>query len=266
MQTKLAIAAALIGTLILGAVLSGYGVAQQSAPALSTSFSDSQEDEIRELVRAYLLENPEIIIESLNEYQDRERRAEEQKLQDGARENMSALLEGDGANAIGADTSKAKVAVVEFFDYHCGYCKRANGLVQELTKNDPDVKVVFRELPILREESEIAASYALAAREQGKYAELHFALMSEKGVLSEDRIKAIAKEAGLNVKALEKAAKNPKIDDALDETQRIAQEMGADGTPTFVIASLNGDFVEVIPGYSAEKVLGAIEAAKRAAK
>ena len=266
MQTKIAIALALLGAVILGAVMSGFGVAQQSTPAPSTSFSDKQEDEIRELVRAYLLDNPEVIIESLNEYQDRERRAEEQRLKDGARENMTVLLGGDGAYSMGADTSKAKVAVIEFFDYHCGYCKRANGLVQELTRQDPEVKVVFRELPILREESEIAASYALAAREQGKYAELHFALMSEKGVLSEDRIKAVAKKAGLDVRALEKAAKSPKIDDALEETKRIAQDMGADGTPTFVIASLDGDFLEVIPGYSAENLLGAISEAKQAAK
>ena len=265
MQTKIAIAFALIGAVILGAVLSGFGVAQQSTPAPSTSFSDTQEDEIRELVHAYLMDNPEVIIESLNEYQDRERRAEEQKLKDGARENMAALIGGDGAYAVGADTSKAKVAVIEFFDYHCGYCKRANGLVQELTRQDPDVKVVFRELPILREESEIAAAYALAAREQGKYAELHFALMSEKGVLSEDRIKTIAKKTGLDVAALEKAAKNSKIDDALDETRRIASEMGAEGTPTFVIASLDGDFLEVIPGYSAEGLLEAIKNAKKAA-
>lgn len=267
MQTKIAIGAALIGAVLFGALISGYGVAQQTtSEQIQTSFSDKQESEIRDLVRAYLLDNPEVIIESLTEHQARERQNADTRLQDGARENLSALINGEGAIAVGADTKNATVAVVEFFDYHCGYCKRANGLVQELTKDDPAVKVVFREYPILRAESEIAATYALAAHKQGKYAPFHFDLMEAQGVLTEQRVKDIAKKNGLNLATLEKDRKDAKIQSHLAETQEIAASMGAEGTPTFVIASLNGDFVEVIPGYSAEGVLAAIEQAKKASE
>ncbi len=266
MKTKLAIASALTGAALLGALLTSFGVAQQDAPKAASGFSAAQEDEIRALVRDYLVENPDIIIEAIGVYQERERAAADEKLVAGARENLQTLLSDTGGATVGADAEKAKVAVIEFFDYHCGYCKRATGLVQELTKRDPDVKVVFRELPILREESRIAAEYALAAREQGKYAEFHFALMEAQGVLSEKRIKEIAKKSGLDVGALAKARSDAKIANAIDETLEIAKAMGADGTPTFIVASLEGDFMEVMPGYRAESILEAVEKAKKAAR
>ncbi|MEL7488095.1 MAG: DsbA family protein [Pseudomonadota bacterium] len=272
MTSKLALGAALAGAALLGALAVGYGSAQPDADPAPTRnassgdvFTASEEEEIRALVHDYLLDNPEVIIDALNEFQARQRVAEEQKLKSGAKSNLSALLKGDGGYTAGADADDAKVAVVEFFDYHCGFCKRANGLVRELTKNDPAVKVVFRELPILRDESDTAAEYALAAREQGKYVDLHFALMEASGVLTEDRIKDIAKKAGVDVKALTAARKDRAIKSSLEETVRIAREMGVDGTPAFIIASTDGAFVEVLPGYRPEEILAAVEAAKKAA-
>ena len=264
MTTRIAIGLALMGAVVLGAVISGFGVAQTPAPkAQSSSFDDAQAAEIEDIVREYLLDNPEIIIESLNLYQERERENAIAQLEGGARNNLQALLNGDGGYTIGAAPEKAKVAVIEFFDYHCGYCKRATGLVQELAKNDPDVKVVFRELPILREESRIAAEYALAARAQGKYSDLHFAMMKAQGTLTEDRIKSIAKKAGLKLSDLEKAVKDPSVKAAVAESLNFAREMGADGTPTFIVASLNSDFLEVMPGFSEENLRAAIAEAKK---
>ncbi|MEL7490720.1 MAG: DsbA family protein [Pseudomonadota bacterium] len=268
MNTRIAIGLALMGAVILGAVISGFGVAQQPAPqaearADNARFDDAQAEEIENIVRDYLLDNPEIIIESISLYQDRERERAVAQLEGGARKNLKALINGDGGYTVGAAPEKAKVAVIEFFDYHCGYCKRATGLVQDLTRNDPDVKVVFRELPLLREESLIAAEYALAARAQNKYTDLHFALMNAQGTLTEDRVKQIAKKAGLKVNELEKAVKDPSVKAAVQESLAFARDMGADGTPTFIVASLNSDFIKVMPGFSKEGLLAAIEEAKK---
>ena len=273
MKTKLAIGAALAGAAIFGATVVSWSAAQPEAQQSkapeqtdSTSFSDLQESEIEEIVRAYLLEHPEVIIEAVNRYSARERELAQQRAVTGASENLAALMDASTGYVAGKDVKNAKVAVIELFDYHCGYCKRATGLVNDLVKSDKDIKVVFRELPILREESEIAAELALASREQGKFLDFHFALMNSKGTLTKDRILSIAKKEGLDISALEKAQKDASVEYAIRENHALAQAMGVDGTPAFIIASVDGSYVDVINGYSAEAILGSIADAKDAAK
>ena len=273
MSVKWAIGAALAGAAALGAILTAYVSAQpaekaQAArtppPGADTLFSDAEEDEIRALVREYLVENPEVILEAINAFQMRQRQAELAQLKSGAQRNLDTLLNGAGGVVVGADVAEAKVAVVEFFDYHCSHCKRANGLVREITERDPSVKFIFRELPILLDESDVAAEFALAAREQDKYVDLHFALMQANGVLTEKRIKDIARKTGVDVKALEAARRGKKVEASLKETRRIATEMGVNGTPAFVIVSVDGSFLEVASGFRPDEILDAIERAKKA--
>lgn len=275
MKKQLAIGAALAAAVVLGATIVAFGNAQTSAPASAADaapredrarpalFADAEEAEIQAIIRDYLLDNPEVILEAVQGYQVRQREKEEAAAIDGARENLQALLNEADGYAIGADTAKARVAVIEMFDYHCGHCKSAMGLVQDLARKDPAVKVVFRELPILREESELAARAALAARKQGKYAEMYFAMMGASGVLNQDRINDIARSKGLDVAALEKAMNAPEVSRAIDETHKIADAMGVDGTPAFIIASLNGDYLKVIPGYNEDAIRQAIAEAKK---
>ena len=267
MNIKIAIGVALVGAMLLGATVVGWSSAQsgKSEPAsdVSTGFSDLEEGEIRNIVRAYLLEHPEVIIEAVNVYSERQRAAAQAQALDGARANLAALLDEKTGFITGADKKNAKIAVIEMFDYHCGYCKRAVGSVQELAKSE-DVMVVFRELPILRPESDIAAEMALAAREQGKFLDLHFAMMNAKGVLSKERIKDIAKSVGINAAKLETASKKPSVANAIDTNQRLAQELGVDGTPAFIIASLDGSYLDVMSGYH-EATLKEKVAAARAA-
>ena len=255
---------ACLAGLTLTACSAGAGDKEKASP--STSFSAVQEGEIRSLVKDYLLENPEVLIEALNVYQDRQEIAADQQRQNAARGNLQALLNDGGGYETGADLDQAKIAVIEFFDYHCGYCKRATGLMQDLASKDKDVKLVFRELPILREESDIAARYALAARAQGKYADFHFRLMKEQGTLSEERLKKIAADMDMDVAALEKEQASDAIEKALQQTAQMAQDMGVSGTPAFVIAALDGSFVEVVPGFHAPSINAAIKQAKKAAK
>ncbi len=271
MKKELAIGAALAAAVALGATIAAFGNAQSSKPGAenrspSEIFPAAEEDEIRAIVREYLLENPEIIIESLQAYDVRQREAADMQARDNARANLSTLLDDKGGFTVGANPAKAKVAVIELFDYHCGYCKRATGLVQDLARKDEAVKVVFREFPILREESRYAAKIALASAAQGKYADMHFAMMGASGILDKKRIAEIAGKHGLDVAALEKAAASPAIEKAIDETHRIAATMGVEGTPAFIIASLDGAFIEVVPGYSEDHVRAAIAEAKKAGK
>ncbi|MFQ5562648.1 MAG: DsbA family protein [Parvularculaceae bacterium] len=268
MKTRLIIGAALIAAAAFGALIAGQAAAQSKSSQAESSerpFSKMEEDEIRMIVREYLAEHPEVIIEAINIYAEREREADAARALAGAQANLSTLLDERNGFITGAKPASAKVAVIEFFDYHCAFCKRAVDIVQDLTTSDPDVKVVFREFPILREESQYAAEIALAAREQGKYRDLHFALMKTKGVMPPDRVNAIARSAGLNVRALESARKDPSIAAAIGETYRIADEMGVEGTPAFVVATLDGDYVRVVSGYYPNELAAAIKEAKAAA-
>lgn len=270
MKTQLAIGAALVAAVALGATIAAFSNAQGDRSAAESRpaglFEAAQEDEIRAIVRDYLLDNPEVIIESLQTYDMRRREASETQARDNARTNLEALLDDAGGFSIASNPARATVAVIELFDYHCGYCKRATPLMRDLTRKDASVRVVFRELPILREESEFAAKAALAARTQGKYAELHFAMMDASGVLDMKRIREIAVANGLDADALVAAMDDPALEQAIDDNHRMAAEIGVDGTPAFIVASLDGAYVEVVPGFNEPRIKAAIAEAKKASK
>ncbi|MEO1015888.1 MAG: DsbA family protein [Pseudomonadota bacterium] len=229
-----------------------------------SGFSNAEKGEIERIVADYIANNPEKVMEALTAFAaaEDERRAADQRV--AQREAATYLASAEDAYEAGPDASAAKVAVVEFFDYHCGFCKRANGLVRELTSEDPSVKVVFRELPILRQESEIAARHALAARAQGKYLDFHFALMKKSGTLTEARILKVAKDIGLDVERLKKDAQSDSVEDALEYNYQVAKDIGVDGTPGFLVVSTDGSFVELIPGFRPEEIRKAVKEAKKA--
>ncbi|NWG70641.1 MAG: DsbA family protein [Parvularculaceae bacterium] len=278
MKNNIAIGAALGGAALLGALAVAYSSAQGdktsgAAPAKSTvapppatpsttTFSAAEEQAVRAIVRNYLIEHPEVLIEAMQSY---DRKQETARL-DLARSKLAVLVSPEHGYVAGANPAAAQVVVIELFDYHCGFCKKAVGLVRDLTKTDPSVKVVFRELPILREESEYAAKAALAARAQGKYQELHFAMMEAAGVLTKERVEEIAKSKGVDVARLKADIQSKSVKESLDETESVARDLEIDGTPTFIVASVNGEFVDVVSGFSAERVTEAIAEAKKAAR
>ena len=271
-NAKIAIGAALVGAFALGATVVGFSSAQPEdaqtkAPKqpVSTSFSQLEEDEIGEIVRAYLMENPEVIIEAVNEYSARQRLAEEERARISAGENLARLLDPETGFVGGKNPAKAKVAVVELYDYHCGFCKRAADMMNDMVKSDASIQVVMRELPILREESDYAAEMSLAARDQGKFLPFHFAMMNASGVLTKDRVQDIARQQGLDVAQMEQTIASGKIGFAIQTNHDIARQMATDGTPTFIVASLNGEYVDVVTGFRPDELMEKIEAAKKAA-
>lgn len=242
-----------MGAAFLGAIASNLVAAQQSRPQ---SPADLDRAAIEQIVRDTIRDDPSIIIDALNDYS-------ENHAKNAIRNYLPELLSEKSGYVGGKNVDAAKVAVIEFFDYHCGFCKRSSGFVQDLIKNDPGVKVSFREFPILREESETASRYALAARAQGKYLDLHFAMLNETGVITEKRIHEVAGKIGLDVKKLEADQKNPDFTTYIDGDREAARALQIDGTPTFIIASLDGEFIEVVPGFRPDDVKAAIAEAKK---
>lgn len=274
-------AIALVGAFALGAMAIAYSTAQPStesgAPApsgapepysstIETSFSDLQEDEIRSLVRDYLMTNPEVIIEAVEEYSRQQQARAEVQMKDTARASLAALLDPENGYVTGRDPENAKVAIIELYDYHCGFCKRAAPLVKNLVDGEKDVKVAFREYPILREESDFAAEVSLAARDQGKFLDMHFAMMKASGTLTEARLEEIAKEQGVDIGKLEKSRGEPRVSQAIVQTIDIAREMGVQGTPAFIIASVDGEYINVVEGFDPQRLLNSIDEARAAAK
>ncbi|MEZ5894408.1 MAG: DsbA family protein [Parvularculaceae bacterium] len=272
---KTSIALALAASFLLGAVVVAYSSAQYAAPQtednashaphqkVSTSFSDKQEEEIGELVRAYLMENPEVILQAVEAYRTRQQMAQEEYTRTAATANIAKLIDANTAFVSGKNPDKAKVAVIEMYDYHCGYCKSAAGVVSQLVKNDADVKVVFRELPILKQESFYAAEMALAARDQGKFLDFHFAMLNASGTLSADRVDDIAKKAGLDVAKMKAEVEAGEPAQIIDENHSLAAAMEVDGTPTFIIAAVDGSYVDTIVGFSEAALKQKIAEAKK---
>ena len=270
-QTKTAIGAALAGAFVLGAIAIGYSSAQPKSnmptvqkETLETSFSELQEEEIGEIIRAYLMDNPEVIIEAVNAYSLEQRMAAVERTKVAAAENLPLLLDATSSFVAGKNPAAAKVAVIEMYDYHCGYCKRATPLVNDLLKKDSDVKVVFRELPILKQESGYAAEMALAARDQGKFLEFHFAMMDASGTLTKDRVDELARKHGLDVAKMNALIDSGEIPTMIEENHQMAADLGIDGTPAFIIASVDGKYIDVVTGFDPDTIEAKIKEAKAA--
>lgn len=194
---------------------------------------DMTEEQIKQLALEAILENPQIIMEAvtiLNERRDQEQAiAQVQVLQ-----QQRDFLEND-PNAPVIGNTEGDAVIVEFFDYNCPYCKRAAADVKALLAADDEVRVVYREWPILGEGSVFAARAALAARAQGKYEEMHWALMEMRGRAQEASILAAARDIGLDVDQLVADMDNDAVTAHIETSRALAQGLGFTGTPAFVI-------------------------------
>lgn len=219
-----------IATLLLAAITA-------TAPAGAQGLSDADRGEIEAVVRAYLLENPEVIMEALTilETREAERRAAAQ-----ARmlEDMRDVLERHPGSPVGGNPDGA-ITVVEFFDYNCGFCKRALPTKQALLDDDPDIRYVYKEFPILAESSRYAARMALAIhyRQPDLYESFHTALLEHQGTLTEETVREIARQIGVDLDAALADMDSPRVTEEIQRNMQVAQALGIGGTPTFVIGS-----------------------------
>ncbi|WGF89003.1 DsbA family protein [Marinivivus vitaminiproducens] len=188
--------------------------------------------EIETVVRELLMREPELIVQAVQELQRRQaaQAAEHQKSVIAARSDE--LLHDPAAPVAG--NPDGDVTMVEFMDFQCGYCRRMVPTIQALIADDPDLRVVFKELPVLGPESVEAAKAALASARQGKYLDYHLALMASED-LSAEGLRTQAEAVGLNVDRLFEDMKSPEIAAAIDANLALANELGVEGTPALVI-------------------------------
>ena len=229
-------ALALAGSLALGAAAGAR--AEEPAP-----FTDAQRKAIEGIVKDYLVKNPDVLQEAIAEG---ERRAQEtQKLAQAAalKESREALT--NSPHGIVAGNPNGDVTLVEFFDYNCGYCRKAFTDVQTLIKSDPKLRVVLKDFPVLGAESLEASRIALAAKLQlrpEKMFDFHAKLLETKGRINGERAIAVAREFGADVERLKRDAQGPEVKAALTENVGLGDKLSLSGTPAFVI----GD--EILPG------------------
>src|SRR3954454_2529229 len=207
-------------------------------PAASAqSFSDSQRGEIESMVRNYLIAHPEVLEEAMAELSKRQAAAETEKREASIASKAATIFNSPRGVTIG--NKDGDVTFVEFFDYNCGYCKRAMSDMVDLMKADPKLKVVLKEFPVLGPGSLEAAQVAVAVRMQDpsgkKYLDFHQKLLSGKGQADKARALAAAKEAGLDMAKLEKDLASPEVRATLEENYKLAESMGMNGTPSYVI-------------------------------
>lgn len=221
----------------LVAIAMSIGVPMARADELSDS-------DVKRLALEAILENPEIIMQAIQLLQQRENQAKAEAI-GSVLENQRELLEQD-PNAPVIGNPEGDVTVVEFFDYNCPYCKRAAPVVKNVIAGDSDVRVVYREWPILGEGSDFAARAALASRNQGKYEEFHWALMALNGRATEASVLKVVRELGLDEDQLRADMEAPEVDAHIQVSMELARQLGFSGTPSFVI----GD--ALAPGLIAE--------------
>jgi len=207
-------------------------------PALSQELDEAR---VKELVLEAIRENPEIIMEAVALLEQRQADAQAQNQSDVLR-NQRDLIEHD-PNAPVLGNPDGDVTVVEFFDYNCPYCRRAKPEIRALIEEDPNVRLVYREWPILGEGSVFAAKAALAARAQGKYEDFHWAMMTIDGRANEASVMRVAEDVGLDLDQLRQDMEAQEVAEHIETSMRLTQALGFNGTPSFVI----GD--ALVPGF-----------------
>ncbi|MDH3580297.1 MAG: DsbA family protein [Hyphomicrobiales bacterium] len=205
-----------------------------------TAFNDTQKASIEQMVRDYLVRNPEILIEMSGELERRQAKTQKETQEKAISQNADDIFRA--ANALVAGNPKGDVTVVEFFDYNCGFCKRAFPNLLKLIDSDPNVRVVLKEFPIFGEGSASAARVAIAAKNQGKYMELHTEMLKTRGQVTQASALRAAEKLGLDIEKLKKDMESAEVRAEISETRALAEKLGIQGTPFYLV----GD--RTIPG------------------
>jgi protein-disulfide isomerase len=221
---------------ILAILISGCATTTKGAQT-STSTQDPSDAAIERYIRAH----PEVIEQSLQGLLAK-REAELRDHQKTALATKQKELLYDPTSPVSGNP-KGEITLVEFYDYRCGFCKKAASAVTELQKVDPRVRVVYKDLPILGEPSELAAKAALASQAQGKHQAFHEALLASHADMTKESILKIAVKVGLEAKRLEADMANSKWQTVIDKNRALARELGISGTPGFIVGN------ELVPGW-----------------
>jgi len=206
---------------------------------LAQEFSAAQRTEIESIIKGYLVAHPEVLADMSAELGERQAAAEAEKHRAAVKENAETIF--NSPRGVVDGNPGGDVVFVEFFDYNCGYCKNAMSDMIRLIKSDSKLRVVLKEFPILGPGSVEAARVAVAVRMQDlsgeKYIDFHQKLLGGRGQADKARALAAAKDAGLDMARLERDMASPEVKATLEENVKLAEELGLNGTPSYVIGN-----------------------------
>jgi len=243
-----------------GALLGALTLAAAPAAAFDIeAMSAAERTAFRAEVRAYLLEHPEVLMEAIEVLESRQ--ASQQAQADAAliEEHREAIF-ADGVSWVGGNP-EGDITLVEFMDYRCGYCRRAHDEVAGLVESDGDIRLILKEFPILGEQSVLASRFAIATRRVAgaeAYEAVHDALMTMPGAMAEPALRRVARDLGLDAEAILAAMDAPEVSDEIRANRALAQRLGINGTPTFVLED------ELLRGYVPGARMAEMVAAQRA--
>lgn len=222
------------------AVLTGFFALMAPAHAQDVTVTDAERAKIESVIKDYLHKNPTVIIDSLRKQQDQQRIDESRQFSEKFASEKEKILKA-GHPTVGAAT--ADVTIFEFYDYNCGYCKKAYEDVDKLISEDKKLRFVFIEMPILSETSIEAAKWALAANKQGKFYEFHSALMKYKGSKEKKTLEKIAGDVKMDLKKAAIDSESKETMEILEANLKLARDLGINGTPGFIFND------QLTPGY-----------------
>lgn len=227
----------------------------------ASSASSLDRPEVEKIVRDYLLKNPELLLEMQSALETKQAAEAQAEVKQVLAANQNALYDEKHDAVFG--NPDGDVTVYEFFDYNCGYCKRALPDMQAILKNDPNVRFVMKEFPILGPDSVHAhiVAQAFKALLPEKYAEFHSVLLGAQERATEDSAIADAVKLGADEKVLREKMKDPAITGAFQATYQLATQLNITGTPSYIIGN------ELVPGaVGADGLIEKIAAAREATK
>lgn len=228
-------------------MLTGAALCLLSLPVQALDLSnmtDAERAAFQAEVRAYLVQNPEVLMEAFNVLEARQ--AQQQNVSDKTLvQDNSAALFSDGRSFVGGNPD-GDITLVEFMDYRCGYCRKAHDEVAELVKSDGNIRFIVKEFPILGEDSVTSSRFAIATRNVAgpeAYARVNEALIKLPGAVNDAALKRIARNAGIDADAVMAAMNSDAVNTELTANHALAQVMQINGTPTFILSD------EVLRGY-----------------
>jgi protein-disulfide isomerase len=230
-------ASGMLRFLIAAALASITSSALAQAPPATPAFSPEQSRAIEQTVHDYLLSHPELIIEVLQEAKEKQKEDRVERARDSINSSRGELLDDPGSPVGG--NPKGDVTIIEFFDYRCPYCKAVEPSIEALLREDANLRIVYKEYPILGTASVFAARVALAARKQNKYDKFHEAMMATKGeaAITVPVVLGIARSVGLDLDKLKADVLSPDIDAILRRNYALADALNIEGTPGIVIGN-----------------------------
>ena len=207
------------------------------SPLAADEFSTPQKSEIERIIRDYIVSHPEVLQEAIAELDKRQATADAEKAKAAVANNAETIFNSNRQVVLG--NPKGDVTMVEFFDYNCGFCKRAMADMLQLLKEDPKLRVVLKEFPVLGPGSVEAAKVAVAVRMQDKagkkYLDFHQKLLGGRGQADKARALAVAKEVGMDMTRLDKDMASEEITASIDEGLKLAETLGLNGTPSYIV-------------------------------